>query len=63
MKLKVPPKTQLYVEQDVMSCATVVSQSIQTQREKENCVHMHRIFQRDLTALRLHAGMCVCMSV
>jgi Bardet-Biedl syndrome 1 protein len=37
--LKVPKKTKLYVEQ--------------TQREKEMAVEMHRIFQRDLSKLRL----------
>ena len=41
-KIKVPPKTQLYLEQ--------------TQRERDNCVHMHRLFQADLAALRLSAG-------
>lgn len=42
VKIKVPPKTQLYLEQ--------------TQRERENCIHMHRIFQRDMTVLRLQAA-------
>ena len=37
--LKVPKKTKLYVEQ--------------TQREREHCVDMHRIFQRDLCRMRL----------
>jgi Bardet-Biedl syndrome 1 protein len=37
--LNVPKKTKLYVEQ--------------TQREREQAVDMHRIFQRDLCKLRL----------
>ena len=37
--LRVPKKTKLYVEQ--------------TQREREGCVDMHRIFQRDLCRMRL----------
>jgi len=37
--LQVPKKTKLYVEQ--------------TQREREHCTEMHRIFQRDLCKLRL----------
>ena len=37
--LRVPKKTKLYVEQ--------------TQREREQCVEMHRIFQRDLCRMRL----------
>mmetsp|Transcript_16762 Transcript_16762/g.42090 ORF Transcript_16762/g.42090 Transcript_16762/m.42090 type:complete len:590 (-) Transcript_16762:163-1932(-) len=37
--LNIPKKTKLYVEQ--------------TQREREQCVEMHRIFQRDLCKLRL----------
>ena len=39
MPLNVPKKTKLYVEQ--------------TQREREQAVDMHRIFQRDLCKLRL----------
>ena len=37
--LPVPKKTKLYVEQ--------------TQREREQCIDMHRVFQRDLCKLRL----------
>ena len=40
--LNIPKKTKLYVEQ--------------TQREKDQCVDMHRIFQRDLCKLRLNTA-------
>ena len=40
--LNIPKKTKLYVEQ--------------TQREKDHCIDMHRIFQRDLCKLRLNAA-------
>jgi hypothetical protein len=39
MPLQIPKKTRLYVEQ--------------TQREREQALDMHRIFQRDLAKLRL----------
>lgn len=40
--LPVPKKTQLYIDQ--------------TQREREQCTEMHRIFQNDLCKLRLHTS-------
>ena len=40
--LPVPKKTRLYVEQ--------------TQREREQCIDMHRVFQRDLCKLRLNTA-------
>ncbi|KAM5138045.1 BBSome complex member BBS1 [Mantella aurantiaca] len=42
IKLNVPKKTKLYVDQ--------------TLRERENAVAMHRVFQMDLYRLRLHAA-------
>ena len=42
LKLNVPKKTKLFVDQ--------------TLRERENCVLMHRVFQHDLYQLRLNTA-------